>query len=70
MLRELQGQEEIIHKLKQEENHHEQRREGHPHEERREEHHHHEDRREEIKIDGEERIEEPQNSQRIRSDRS
>ena len=61
LLRELQGQEEIIHKFKHEENHHGEKR-GEPHreegvgqhhEERREEHHHeerveqhHEERRE------------------------
>ena len=54
LLRELQGQEEIIHKLKHEENHHGEKKEephreegvGQHHEERREEHHH-EERKEE-----------------------
>ena len=41
LLRELQGQEEIIHKLKQEENHHEEKREEHHREERRGEHDNH-----------------------------
>ena len=61
LLRELQGQEEIIHKLKQEENHHEEKREEHHREERREEHHNHieerhEDRHHEEREDGREEM--------------
>ena len=61
LLRELQGQEEIIHKLKQEETHHEEKREEHHREERREEHDNHleerhEERHHEQREDGREEM--------------
>ena len=62
LLRELQGQEEIIHKLKQEENNHKENKEEHHREERREQEHHnhieerHEDHHHEEREEGREEM--------------